>query len=58
MRAIYYYFERDFVKWLRGRVTVISSLVMPAAWLVFVGLPCPQNLLIIIFNLSLLASLL
>lgn len=43
MRAIYYYFERDFVKWLRGRVTVISSLVMPAAWLVFVGLALPTK---------------
>jgi len=43
MKAIYYYFERDFVKWLRGRVTVISSLVMPAAWLVFVGLALPTK---------------
>ena len=43
MRAIYYYFERDLVKWLRGRVTVVSSLVMPAAWLVFVGLALPTK---------------
>ncbi len=31
MKAVFHYFERDLVKWLRGRVTVISSLVMPAA---------------------------
>lgn len=43
MRAIFYYFERDFVKWIRGRVTVISSLIMPAAWLVFVGLALPTK---------------
>jgi ABC-2 type transport system permease protein len=43
MRAVFYYFERDLVKWLRGRVTVISSLVMPAAWLVFVGLALPTK---------------
>lgn len=43
MKAVYYYFERDLVKWLRGRVTVISSLVMPAAWLVFVGLALPTK---------------
>jgi ABC-2 type transport system permease protein len=43
MRAVYYYFERDLVKWLRGKVTVISSLVMPAAWLIFVGLALPTK---------------
>lgn len=43
MKAVYYYFERDLVKWLRGRVTVISSLVMPAAWLIFVGLALPTK---------------
>ena len=43
MRAVFYYFERDLVKWLRGRVTVISSLVMPAAWLIFVGLALPTK---------------
>ena len=43
MKAVFYYFERDLVKWLRGRVTVISSLVMPAAWLVFVGLALPTK---------------
>lgn len=43
MRAVFYYFERDLVKWLRGRVSVISSLVMPAAWLIFVGLAMPTK---------------
>lgn len=43
MRAVIYYFERDLIKWLRGKVTVISSLVMPAAWLVFVGLALPTK---------------
>jgi ABC-2 type transport system permease protein len=43
MKAVFYYFERDLVKWLRGRVTVISSLVMPAAWLIFVGLALPTK---------------
>jgi ABC-2 type transport system permease protein len=43
MRAVFYYFERDFVKWIRGRVTVVSSLMMPAAWLVFVGLALPTK---------------
>ncbi len=35
------YFERDLKRWIRGRVTVFSSLVMPAAWLIFVGLALP-----------------
>jgi len=33
--------KRDFLKWTRGRVAVISALVMPAAWLIFVGLALP-----------------
>lgn len=35
------YMKRDFTKWFRGRVAVVSSLVMPAAWLIFVGLALP-----------------
>ncbi|WP_366144223.1 hypothetical protein [Methanoregula sp.] len=35
------YMKRDFVKWGRGKVAVISALIMPAAWLVFVGLALP-----------------
>lgn len=41
MRGIISYMERDFLKWSRGRVAVISALVMPAAWLIFVGLTLP-----------------
>ena len=43
MNGIRYYVERDMVKWVRGRVAVISMLVMPAAWLVFVGLALPVS---------------
>lgn len=41
MNGIVTYMKRDFIKWSRGRVAVISSLVMPAAWLIFVGLALP-----------------
>lgn len=41
MRGIVTYMKRDFTKWFRGRVAVISALVMPAAWLIFVGLALP-----------------
>jgi ABC-2 type transport system permease protein len=41
MSSIWYYMERDMVKWLRGRVAVVSLLIMPAAWLIFVGLALP-----------------
>jgi ABC-2 type transport system permease protein len=41
MSGIWYYMERDLVKWTRGRIAVISLLVMPAAWLIFVGLALP-----------------
>jgi len=41
MRGIITYMKRDFLKWTRGKVAVISALVMPAAWLVFVGLALP-----------------
>ena len=41
MSSIWYYMERDMTKWLRGRIAVVSLLVMPAAWLVFVGLALP-----------------
>lgn len=41
MKGIWHYMERDFVKWARGRVAVITLLVMPAAWLIFVGLALP-----------------
>ena len=41
MKGIWHYMERDMVKWARGRVAVITLLVMPAAWLIFVGLALP-----------------
>jgi ABC-2 type transport system permease protein len=41
MRGILSYMERDFLKWSRGKVAVISALIMPAAWLIFVGLALP-----------------
>jgi ABC-2 type transport system permease protein len=41
MSGVLYYIERDFLKWTRGRVAVVAQLVMPAAWLIFVGLALP-----------------
>jgi ABC-2 type transporter. len=41
MIDIWYYVERDMIKWLRGKLSVISMMVMPAAWLIFVGLALP-----------------
>jgi len=41
MSGIWYYMERDMIKWLRGRIGVVTLLVMPAAWLIFVGLALP-----------------
>jgi len=43
MSGIWYYMERDMIKWLRGRIAVISLLIMPAAWLIFVGLALPVS---------------
>ena len=41
MSGIWYYMERDMLKWLRSRIAVVSLLIMPAAWLIFVGLALP-----------------
>jgi len=41
MRGVVWYIERDFLRWVRGRVAVFSALVMPAAWLIFIGLALP-----------------
>ena len=41
MNTVIPYIRRDFLRWGRGRVAVISTLVMPAAWLIFVGLALP-----------------
>ena len=36
MNGIKEYISRDLIKWLRSPVSVVSMLVMPAAWLIFV----------------------
>jgi len=41
MKRTFTYMERDLRRWIRGRINVITSLVMPAAWLIFVGLALP-----------------
>lgn len=41
MRGVWYYMERDMLKWFRSRVAVVTLLIMPAAWLIFVGLALP-----------------
>ena len=41
MRRMFFYMERDFRRWLRGRANVLSTLILPAAWLIFVGLALP-----------------
>ncbi|MFA4859752.1 ABC transporter permease [Methanoregula sp.] len=41
MSGLWYYMERDMIKWLRGKIAVFTLLVMPAAWLIFVGLALP-----------------
>lgn len=43
MRRTFTYLERDFRRWIRGRTSVVSALVMPAAWLIFVGLALPTG---------------
>ncbi len=41
MRGVLYFIERDFKRWTRSKISVVASLVMPAAWLIFVGLTLP-----------------
>ena len=41
MNSMWYYFERDLIKWTRWKMTVFAHLVTPAAWLIFVGLTLP-----------------
>jgi len=41
MRGVLYFIERDLTKWTRSKISVVASLVMPAAWLIFVGLTLP-----------------
>ncbi len=41
MKGVLTYMERDFIRWIRYKVGVVSTLVLPAAWLLFVGLALP-----------------
>jgi ABC-2 type transport system permease protein len=41
MNAVLVYCRRDLTRWFRGKWGFISAMVMPAAWLVFVGLALP-----------------
>ncbi|OQB58438.1 MAG: Daunorubicin/doxorubicin resistance ABC transporter permease protein DrrB [Bacteroidetes bacterium ADurb.Bin145] len=41
MNAIIIYCLRDLVRWIRGKWGFISSLIAPAAWLIFVGMALP-----------------
>ncbi|MBN2734071.1 MAG: ABC transporter permease [Methanomicrobiaceae archaeon] len=41
MKGVLTYMHRDFIRWIRYRVGVVSALVLPAAWLIFVGLALP-----------------
>jgi ABC-2 type transport system permease protein len=43
MKDVIWYFERDFLRWIRGKLSVVSALVVPAAWLIFVGLALPTT---------------
>lgn len=41
MKGVLTYIHRDFIRWIRYRVGLVSALVLPAAWLLFVGLALP-----------------
>ncbi|ABD40058.1 ABC-2 [Methanospirillum hungatei JF-1] len=41
MNPILVYCRRDLIRWFRGKWGFISAMVMPAAWLLFVGLALP-----------------
>jgi ABC-2 type transport system permease protein len=41
MNPIIVYCKRDLIRWFRGRWGFIAAMVMPAAWLIFVGLALP-----------------
>jgi ABC-2 type transport system permease protein len=41
MNAIFVYCKRDLTRWIRGKWGFIAAMVMPAAWLIFVGLALP-----------------
>lgn len=41
MYRMFSYVERDLKRWMRAPMNVVSTLAMPAAWLIFVGLAMP-----------------
>ncbi len=41
MNAILVYCRRDLIRWVRGKWGFISTMITPAAWLLFVGLALP-----------------
>jgi ABC-2 type transport system permease protein len=41
MKGVLTYVHRDFIRWIRYMVGLVSALVLPAAWLIFVGLALP-----------------
>lgn len=41
MNPVLVYCRRDLIRWFRGKWGFISAMVMPAAWLIFVGLALP-----------------
>ncbi len=43
MKRLVYYLQRDLTRWLRRKIAVISALITPAAWLIFVGLTLPTT---------------
>ncbi len=43
MDRVFAYVERDLRRWSRAKMNVVSTLAMPAAWLIFVGLALPTT---------------
>ena len=43
MQGVIAYVYRDLLRWSRARMNVVSTLAMPAAWLIFVGLTLPTK---------------
>ncbi|MBP5083264.1 MAG: ABC transporter permease, partial [Methanomicrobium sp.] len=43
MYRVFYYAQRDLLRWIRAPLNVVSTLAMPAAWLIFVGLALPTR---------------
>ena len=41
MYRMFAYMWRDFLRWIRSPLNVLSSMVMPSAWLLFMGLVMP-----------------